>query len=315
MKKLHCIRLLILAILCASCSKEAEITNGVELEYAYLNAELGTLTYGEAPTSDEKKLTSVAFFIKTANGVFHKYLSTEAINSVNGFTVVHTDDGGNCTGVSMKITGSNLSGHSTVVVIGNYAENGLTAALLAVTDMEELGGLRTETLSTAGIAPPSTTGLLMYDRRQDVNLQSGNAENHHFDMKRVAARIDFDIQIALNGQLTDAATAGITFVSIRLIYPKSESYLLPQEEKLKVTTISQLTKSDPFFPLTNTFESQYVYEMSGDEEEGLILSLVYELDGSQRLYNIGIEDKITGKSIINRNTVYNVPIIINVVRP
>jgi len=122
----------------------------------YISAGLWPVTYTIAP--EMKYLKSVAFFVETENGKFHKFLSTEPLKSRLGFEeLVKTDN--NYTGVTIKLKDGH-QGKNKITVVGNYKENNLTEALKSARCMEDILKLMLRSRTSGSEYP-----LLMFDHK------------------------------------------------------------------------------------------------------------------------------------------------------
>ena len=236
---------LLLVGMLASCNSDEELIqtnpNYVEAGYGALTVTLtnpgGASTkageeLADVATKEEKEIKSVAFFVQTKtetvgdeemNGSFGTYFSTDEVLSSSGLqeelqevaegkytaTVRHRSDGW---------------GEPKVIVIANYAENGLTEKLKGVQNWDALADLMTETLA----ANPGTP-LLMYatadiEQWKRGSGNGGGQASVDFDMERLVSRIDIH-----NNAYNDAAPEnGFVLESAQLIRPKTASYLIPE---------------------------------------------------------------------------------------
>ena len=268
---------LLLVGMLAACNSDEELIqtnpNYVEAGYGALTVMLtnpggastkaGETLEGVA-TSDEKKITSVAFFVQTQNeedesgetmyGKFGSYFSTDEPLSASGLQeeLTEVSEGEYTAKIRHKSDGW---GDPKVIVIANYAENDLTDKLKGVQTWDALADLMTETLE-ANLETP----LLMYASADIVQWKSGGSASASFELERLVSRID----IHNNAYNADTPDDGFVLESAQLIRPKTASYLLPQNLKT-----DKITVSDQPFPVKDdvttdgnlqTLECLYAYE-------------------------------------------------------
>lgn len=315
MTKLHHIALSAILLLgVVSCAKEDTQTPEQPespTETAYFKAGFGATTYATPPpaSADEKQLRSVAFFIQTQSGDFLRFFSDEAQGSAIGFVSTTPDADGNITGATMKIDNTH-SGNATVTVIGNYVENGLTADLKAVTSPAHLSAL----IHTASATGPSYP--LVTIQQKTVNIQPNASGAELFSLKRLAARIDVTLNLAItaydewNDPVTvtpqEAMAEGyFSFAEAYVLNPQTASYLLPGGS---TNSITQAVKHPAAFRngMTHTF---YTYEMAGGDTDKLQVIVVYNIREkltdpfTQKFYHLTLENS-AGNSVVVRNSYY-----------
>lgn len=314
MKKIQYIFLIFALTAWVACEKENETAVAAEDDCAYLSAGFGAVTYATAADENEKTLASVAFFIETANGDFFRYFSHQPAGSAEGFLSFKTDSDGNYTGVGLKIDGTNTNGKGRVAVVGNYAENGLTAVLEAVSSMTALQQVQCNNVAETGIATP----LLLFHDITELNLYRGKTEEKSFAMKRLAARIDVKVEFrkAADDSVYDPTKIGYFDGNFQfnVFSLKSSSHILPvaPEESDKVTAIEEY---GTFFPVIErrsdgVYFSFYTYETSGLESSPLCIYIRYIIAGEAYKSDIFTVCNSEGKPKIERNNCYHLPITI-----
>lgn len=298
--------LLILLFLSCSTDNDADITPPATdtRQTAYLQVGMGgASTYAPVFNADEFKLESVAFFVVTAGGEFSKYLSTETLNSDRGLSTALSASAGSYT-TSLTIRANDLSGMSQIIVIGNYAENGLTDKLLSVNTLDDLQNLQSNAIADNSAMPPLP--LLMYASKSlDLTAVSSVAFNDtQSKLKRMAARID----------VLGNDTEYFEFYSAQVLLPKPATYLLPNNT---TTNIAAITPLVDFAPSTTVIASPtdkrislYTYECG--ESDLPVVQVVYRsVEDPSKKYSRDIPYPITtqlGNPItsIVRNTYYEV---------
>lgn len=281
----------LLLLLLASCSEEdvtpAEPQTPTESPDAvYIQARLGAVTYAAtdlSPIEDEKQMKSVAFFVEGENGELYKFFSEEPLQSANGFEAASQDASGNYTGITLKLEHGIHLGTTKVAVLANYHhyDSRLATALAAVESMDHLLALKANTP-----ANKLETPLLMYDQcilkivSGQVTLWDGNPFNGIFNMKRLAARIEFDTTIAINNgggwgdipQVDDLIAAGRLECFALLYNPKAETYLFPGGGDINL--LPSMERFSEKFPSQKGKISFYIYETTGYETEPLEVYII-----------------------------------------
>lgn len=224
-----------------------------------------TLT-GAASVSyaEEKKISSVAFFVQTGDegvapdlkpGAFSKFFSTEDLLSANGLNEPLVEVVAGEYTASIKIKSEGWGGNTKVIVIANYAENDLTTKLKETIKWEDL-----EKIQSNDLTSNPTTPLLMYSYKE-VQMVSGDTKEVEFTLDRMVSRVDI-----LNKASNADASKGFVLTSAQFINPKQNTYLLPYSEKSKdipvVTTDWKLHTPDAGSPAK--IDSLYTYENAND---------------------------------------------------
>ncbi|MDL2255261.1 fibrobacter succinogenes major paralogous domain-containing protein [Parabacteroides sp. OttesenSCG-928-K15] len=203
-------------------------------------------TYAETEEpafNQEKEMESIAFFTQCGNtgtpgqpgfrtGAFHKFFSTEELRSPNGLYEPFDETTGGYT-TTIRIKSDAFGGPTKVIVIANYASNGLTDALMAVEKWEDLEKIRTNALTNSNLQTP----LLMYAYDDQVNLTAGNTVPVTFKLQRVVSRIDV-VNRAFDA--TDPSK-GFVLERAQLLAPRAYSFLMPGNAKRHdIPTITSL---------------------------------------------------------------------------
>ena len=300
---------LLLAGMLASCNSDEELIqtnpNYVEAGYGALTITLsnpgsGSTKAGETidvATAEEKTISSVAFFVKTENdtndagelqtGKFGSYFSTEELLSANGFQeeLVEVSAGEYTAKIRHKSDGW---GDPKVIVIANYAENGLTETLKAIEHWEDL-----DKIQTAALTANPQTPLLMYatqtieawKRQSGGNSNGGGVAAATFELQRLVSRIDIH-----NNAYNSADKAnGFVLTSAQLIRPKTASYLIPEN-----TSTGGLAVAAQPFPISGTvvdddanniqtLDTLYTYENANDADA---TATAVQVNGTYRGGNI-----------------------------
>ena len=296
MKRYLYLFLALAGIILAGCSEETDTTTEND-GYARLNVSFGapqTYSGGQEVLPEEKVLKSVAFFIETESGEFHRYLSDQ-----NDFETVKTDTDGNITAVGLKIGGTNPNGTARIAAIGNHAENGLAGALAAVNSMQDLVAMQSRDIEDYPIASP----FLACQEPTDLVIAGGTTQHKTFELKRLAARIDLTITYWDNGVEKDPATL-LYLPEVKVFSPKTRSYLLPASEQA-VSEIEQATIVEPSLTVsaTNMTLTYYTYESSELDAAPLYIKMIYRNTGWQEL-NLVLTDG-DDKPVIRRNHYYS----------
>ena len=298
---------LLLAGMLASCNSDEEIIqtnpNYVEAGYGALTITLsnpgsGSTKAGETldvATAEEKTIGSVAFFVQTKaetidgtvmTGKFGKYFSTEELLSANGLQeeLTATSTPGEYTAkIRHKSDGWD---DPQVIVIANYAENGLTETLKAIQNWDELANIQTALLTVNPQTP-----LLMYatqkidawKRQGDSN--GGGVTAATFELERLVSRIDIHNNAYNSADKAD----GFVLTSAQLIRPKTASYLIPEN----ASTGGLAVAAQPF-PISGTvvdddanniqtLDTLYAYENANDVEA---TATAVQVNGTYRGGNI-----------------------------
>lgn len=295
---------LLVAGMLASCNSDEEMirTNPdyVEAGYGALTVTLtnpgkGSTKAGEeltdVATAEEKTIKSVAFFVQTGTetvegeekiGKFGAYFSTEEPLSANGLQeeLAEVAAGSYTAKIRHKSDGW---ANPKVIVIANYAENGLTDVLKAVQHWDDLANVQTLALT----ANPQTP-LLMYatqniDSWKRSGGNGGGAADATFELQRLVSRID----IHNNAFVEADQNQGFVLTSARLVRSKVKSYLLPEN-----TSIGSVDVATEAFPAANNvvvdngiqkLDTLYAYENpNGDASKATAV----QIDGTYRGGNI-----------------------------
>ncbi|MDL2255258.1 hypothetical protein LJC38_01570 [Parabacteroides sp. OttesenSCG-928-K15] len=290
--KIKLFLLLFAGTLLFACSEEQG--NGFELpdsEDSLIQVSIrkdGSSTY--APTEEpafaqEKEIKSIAFFVQCGdkgtpgdvnfrNGAFNKFFSTEDLRSIHGLyePLEATANGYN---TSIRVKGEAIENPTKVMVIANYAENGMTDALMAVTRWEDLETVKTPALTNNNLATP----LLMYALDATVNLTQGNTVPVTFKLERVASRIDV-VNKAFDE--TDPAK-GFVLEKVSLVAPRQYSFLVPGNTKRHdIPTLESL----PFMLVGNA----PAYDKN--QVTGMYLYETNNADGGAEKTRVRIEGKL-----------------------
>ena len=297
---------LLLAGMLASCNSDEEIIqtnpNYVEAGYGALTITLsnpgsGSTKAGETidvATAEEKTISSVAFFVRTKAetidgtvmaGKFGSYFSTEEPLSANGLQeeLAEVSAGEYTAKIRHKSDGW---GDPQVIVIANYAENGLTETLKGIQNWDDLVNIQT----TALTANPQTP-LLMYATqtieawKRQGGGNGGGVTAATFDLERLVSRIDIH-----NNAYNSADKAnGFVLTSAQLIRPKTASYLIPEN-----ASTGDLAVAAQPFPISGTvvdddanniqtLDTLYAYENANDQEA---TATAVQVNGTYRGGNI-----------------------------
>lgn len=289
----------------------------VDENAVYIRAGFAPLSYATTAMEEEKRMTSVAFFIEAEDGAFFRFFSAEALQSAMGFEEMTKDEAGNCVGVTIRLENGNL-GTSKLAVIGNYDTYGLASELTSVASMDELLALKVST-PVAGIVTP----LPMYEQRiikithGKVTEWDGSSFQPIFTMKQLVARIDLDVAVVIdNGggwgdvpQVDDLIEAG-RFECFALLYgPKSESFLLPAAAS-DISALPQMERYDDKISYKDGKIRFYVYEMTGDEPESLEAYIICryretkDAAWTEDMYALTLVGQTSDKSHFERNHIY-----------
>ena len=327
----------LLALIFASCSKDSElpIAQDHETEYTYIRAGFGPLTYATAPSaSAELRLFSVAFFIETADGTFHKYMSHRSTSDPVGQgikgdfeAVVMSTNNYNYEGVTIKMEGL-VYGPMRVAVVGNYDTErgvGIEDKLVAVENMDELLGMKLDA-PQAGIF----VNLLTYDY-QIIDMTNALSTNISFNMKRAAARVVMPFVFTANGSPLDLSgpiKKNLAECSLMVYNPKSGTYLIDPaldntlsaaEAVAKINAIPQREYMGPikFTTAGNTIlgipDSHflfYTYEMAGSDANNLEVYVILKVRAStndpwqEQIHAVLGYESTGGKTVIKRNAAY-----------
>lgn len=274
------IALSLLAIGLCSCNSDEVLVkpNPGYMEEGYAGLTL-RLTFPDASTkavgdtlsglssvsyTEEKLVNSVAFFVQTNDegsapnlkvGAFSKFFSTDDLLSGNGLNEPLLQAGDGEYTASIKIKSEGWGGNTKVIVIANYAENGLTDKLKAAVKWADLEEIQSNTLVSNPITP-----LLMYATKE-VQMTSGDTKAVEFNLDRMVSRVDI-----LNKASNADESKGFVLVSAQFINPKQSTYLLPGSEKSKnipvVATDFLAHKPEAASPLK--IDSLYTYENAND---------------------------------------------------
>lgn len=295
---------LLVAGMLASCNSDEEI---IRTNPDYVEAGYGALTVtltnpgksltkaGEkltdVATAEEMTIKSVAFFVQTGMetvdseemaGKFGAYFSTEEPLSANGLQEELDEvSAGNYTA---KIRHqSDGWADPKVIVIANYAENGLTETLKNIQRWDDLANVR-----TLALAANPQTPLLMY-ATQKIGAWERNGGNGGgtaeatFELERLVSRIDIHNNAYVNGD----ESKGFVLTSARLVRSKLHSYLLP--ENASIGSIDVATEA---FPTSGSvvldngiqkLDTLYAYENPNDEASK---ATAVQIDGTYRGGNI-----------------------------
>ena len=295
---------LLVAGMLASCNSDEEI---IRTNPDYVEAGYGALTVtltnpgksltkaGEeltdVATAEEKTIKSVAFFVQTGMetvdgeemaGKFGAYFSTEEPLSANGLQEELAEvTAGNYTA---KIRHqSDGWADPKVIVIANYAENGLTETLKNIQRWDDLANVR-----TLALAANPQTPLLMY-ATQKIGAWERNGGNGGgtaeatFELERLVSRIDIHNNAYVDGD----ESKGFVLTSARLVRSKLHSYLLP--ENASIGSVDVATEA---FPTSGNvvvdngiqkLDTLYAYENPNDEASK---ATAVQIDGTYRGGNI-----------------------------
>ena len=295
---------LLLAGMLASCNSDEELIqtnpNYVEAGYGALTITLsnpgsGLTKAGETidvATAEEKTISSVAFFVRTKAetidgtvmaGKFGSYFSTEEPLSANGLQeeLAEVSAGEYTAKIRHKSDGWE---DPQVIVIANYAENGLTETLKGIQNWDDLVSIQTDLLT----ANPQTP-LLMYATKtieawkRQTGGNGGGVASETFELQRLVSRID----IHNNAYNATDNNLGFVLTSAQLIRPKTTSYLIPEN-----ATTGDLAVSAQPFPISGTVEvdgdvqkldTLYAYENANDVEA---TATAVQVNGTYRGGNI-----------------------------
>lgn len=324
--------LFVVVVCLTSCTKD----NGLELdqpqqqdiEYTYLHCGFGPRTYAPTIYTSEKRLFSVAFFIETGDGAFHKYMSHRSSSDPIGQgikgdfeEVTMSENNHNYEGVTIKM--ENLAyGICRIAVVGNYDTErgvGIEDKLVAVTSMNDLLNLKLDT-PQAGVK----VNLLVYDY-QVIDINKALASGVQFTMKRAAARITMPFVFSSGGKTLSLSTPiskGLAECSMLVYNPKSATYIIdPQlddnislaEATAKVNAIPQMERVDPiaFTPATDKFEF-YTYEMAGGDPVNMEVYVILKVRETtsdpwkEQIHAVMSYQNVEGKTILHRNSAYSV---------
>lgn len=303
MKNYLFIWIAIAGVILSGCSKEeTEIRMIGDDDSTYLNVLLGTpLTYaGFDATDEEKALHSVAFFIETSNGDFHRYFSHQ-----NNFESLNINNEGNICALTLKIAGTNPGGKAQLVIIGNYVENGLTDVLSEATSLQELLEMQSKDIADYPIVSP----FLAYHEPVEVTITGGAINTEHFILKRLAARVDLTITYLTNGVEKDPTTLAY-LPEVKFFSPKKKSYLLPSSDQA-VSEIPQETVVKPIVTVNakNMTLTYYTYENSELDAVPLLIRVLF-LGTNWQDISLVVKDG-DDKPVIRRNHYYSPEIHIN----
>lgn len=286
--------LLIVGILSGCSTEDSLETND---RFARLNVSFGVpLTYADGfdATPEEKALKSVALFIETAGGEFYSHMSHRA----DDFESLKTDVDGNIYALGLKIGSTNIDGKAWVAMIGNYAENGLTDALTAVTSMQELADVRSNDIDEYPIVSPFLASL-----ETEVEFLGGTTQTVHSILERLAARIDVKLTFLKDG--AELAPVDLLYQpEVKIFSPKQKSYLLVASNQ-SISNIAQaaVMRSTLTSHATNLTLTYYTYETSELDIIPLLVKIFYLGSGFQE-QNLVIKDG-DGKTVIKRNHYYD----------
>ena len=282
---------LLLVGMLAACNSDEELIqtnpNYVEAGYGALTVTLtnpggastkaGETLEGVA-TTEEKEIKSVAFFVQTQTeevngetmyGKFGTYFSTDEPLSSSGLLeeLKEVAEGEYTAKILHKSDGWK---DPEVIVIANYAENGLTEKLKGVQTLSALKEVVATTLTDNPQLP-----LLMYDAqtvdswvRGGNNTNGGGSASVTFEMERLVSRID----IHNNAYNADKEEEGFVLLSAQLIRPKTSSILVPNP-----TVSATIPVSDQPFPLRDEvvaedgiqrIDTLYAYENANVDADG-----------------------------------------------
>ena len=288
----------------AGCSKDAttEMPDGdTWLRLSFANP----VTYSYEATGEEKRLTSVAFFVQIGDK-FYSYFSHR-----NDFDESNTDTEGNYQAVGVRI--ATATGTAKVAVVGNYVENGLTDDLLNAASqvnasIDDIFTIKTKSIEVQPIASP----FLMYHEPIDVKITGGKSEEKTFNLKRVAARVDFALSLRRNGVEIDLS-AYHTQPAVNIYNAKTRSYILPAKSQTDVATLPQQGIYTPALTYTDKGVgfTCYTYESSTNDIAPFLMKVYYEDGRSQEL--ILMLKNGEGNPAIKRNHYYNPDIKIDLV--
>ena len=296
---------LLLAGMLASCNSDEEI---IRTNPDYVEAGYGALTVtltnpggartkaGEevnVSTAEEKKIGSVAFFVQTdaeevdgstKAGKFGSYFSTEELLSANGLQEELAEVAAGQYTAKIRHQ-SDGWGKPRVIVIANYAENGLTETLKGIQNWNDLASIQSIALTANPVTP-----LLMYATANiDAwesglgNTNGGGSASTSFELERLVSRID----IHNNAYNADDQNSGFVLTSARLIRPKTRSYLIPGN-----AGIASIEVAAQPFPASGTLavvdgvqilDTLYTYENANDVEA---TATAVQIDGTFRGGNI-----------------------------
>lgn len=295
---------LLVAGMLASCNSDEEM---IRTNPDYVEAGYGALTVtltnpgksltkaGEeltdVATAEEMTIKSVAFFVQTKTettedgekaGKFGAYFSTEEPLSANGLQEELAEvSAGNYTA---KIRHqSDGWGDPKVIVIANYAENGLTETLKNIQRWDDLANVQTLALT----ANPQTP-LLMYATQSIESWKrnggnGGGTAEATFELQRLVSRID----IHNNAYVEGDDSKGFVLTSARLVRSKLHSYLLP--ENASIGSVDVATEA---FPASGNvvvdngiqkLDTLYAYENPNDDASK---ATAVQIDGTYRGGNI-----------------------------
>lgn len=295
---------LLVAGMLASCNSDEEM---IRTNPDYVEAGYGALTVtltnpgksltkaGEeltdVATAEEMTIKSVAFFVQTKTetvdgeemaGKYGAYFSTEEPLSANGLQeeLAEVSAGSYTAKIRHQSDGW---GDPKVIVIANYAENGLTETLKNIQRWEDLANVQ-----TLALAANPQTPLLMY-ATQDIESwkrgsgSGGGAATATFELQRLVSRID----IHNNAYVEGDESKGFVLTSARLVRSKLQSYLLP--ENASIGSVDVATEA---FPASGTIvvesgiqklDTLYAYENPNDDASK---ATAVQIDGTYRGGNI-----------------------------
>lgn len=295
---------LLVAGMLASCNSDEEI---IRTNPDYVEAGYGALTVtltnpgksltkaGEeltdVATAEEMTIKSVAFFVQTGMetvdgeemaGKFGAYFSTEEPLSANGLQeeLAEVSTGNYTAKIRHQSDGW---ADPKVIVIANYAENGLTETLKNIQRWDDLANVR-----TLALAANPQTPLLMY-ATQNIEAwkrsggSGGGTAETTFELERLVSRIDIHNNAYVDGD----ESKGFVLTSARLVRSKLHSYLLP-----KNASIGSVDVATEAFPTSGNvvvdngiqkLDTLYAYENPNDEASK---ATAVQIDGTYRGGNI-----------------------------
>lgn len=267
---------LALVPLLLSCSNEEEqqwpqeppVETGeavLKIKMVYPSKKSATYADTDFPATDaEKEIKSIAFFTQNADegtgvdfkhGAFNRFLSTEDLRTPTGLyePLNETNDAYTTT---IKIRSDGFGDNKVkVLVIANYAENGLTQALKDTETWTEVTNLASLPLDNNPKTP-----LLMVALEEEVPLTNGGTSDFTFDLHRLVSRIDV---------INKATTSSFELISAQLINPREKSYLVANhvnKDKVALATDEfDAVLPNPLATPNPAIESIYTYENTNSD--------------------------------------------------
>lgn len=328
MKQLSFIPLLLLLAVAAgvvSCTHGAEaetefIREEENTDQEYITLRMGfeddAVTYATVKAEKtEKRLFSLAVFIRTAAGQFYKFVSHGLgqdspfpfENIVFGVTYEDgTTSASSVRSVEIRLPGG-FEGSAEVAVIGNYVSNGMSDRILALDNMDDVLALRHEL--TAAQRPVLRLLASYYDT---WTLKPGEDLDETIVMKRVAARVVLPFQFKIGAttltktKLDNLIKAKKAEVSMLVYNGKSASYIFEEGRTIEqIDAIGQMERYDPitYQGAANQFVAGvssimfYTYEMTGNDAEKMTAYLLLRIRETttspwvEQLFPVELADK------------------------